>query len=225
MIVRDSLMPFLSNPATFITFSLLAVGIASLSFLISGFGYRGKGGEAYSPLNHFISELGYVGVSRLAWVFNLGLILTGLCLLVACISLGVSLPGPMARINMVVGFIYAISVSLVGVFPMNKIKLHTIAAMSFFWSGLVFVFTFSLAIVLQPAGGVVLPRAYALAGLPALFAYGTFLWLISRVDRSAGEALSPDDINERPKVWDLVVAEWMTFVTVVIWILIVAVGL
>ena len=37
--------------------------------------YRGKNGERYSIWRHFVSELGEVGVSKFAWVFNAGLII------------------------------------------------------------------------------------------------------------------------------------------------------
>jgi len=217
-------MPILLDIRIFTTLSFIGVSIAGLSLLISGLAYRGKQGEAYSPLNHFISELGYVGISRLAWVFNSGLILTGLCLLSACISLGLWLPGTLAKISMVIGIVYAVSVTCVGIFPMNNIKPHTIAAMTFFWSGLIFILLINLAIVLQPEGEVVLSRGYALAGLPAMIAYGVFLYLISTIERSADEALSLDDIT-RPRVWGLAVVEWMTFVTVVIWFVVVALGI
>ena len=50
--------------------------------------YRGKRQETYSPFNHFISELGEVGVSRQAWVFNAGLIASGILLLPFMIGLG-----------------------------------------------------------------------------------------------------------------------------------------
>ena len=213
-----------ANSGIFQTLSFLGLSIASLSIFISGLAFRGRFEEVYSPFNHFISELGYVGLSRLAWVFNSGMILTGLCLLPASLSLGLWLPGTLAKISMVLGVVYTLSVTFVGVFPMNRIKPHTIAAMTFFWSGLVYIFVVSLAIGLQPAGEVVLSRAYALAGLPAVIAYGFFLYLISMVERSADAALSSDDII-RPRVWGLAVAEWMTFVTIVIWFVVVALGI
>jgi len=40
--------------------------------------YRGYAGEGYSPLTHFISELGEIAASRLAWAFNLGIVLGGI---------------------------------------------------------------------------------------------------------------------------------------------------
>ena len=44
------------------------------SCLVAGLAYRGKLGERYSIGRHFVSELGEVGVSRLAWLFNGGLV-------------------------------------------------------------------------------------------------------------------------------------------------------
>ena len=52
--------------------------IILLSALIAAASYVGKQNETYSFLNHFISELGEIGVSPLAHIFNGGLILGGL---------------------------------------------------------------------------------------------------------------------------------------------------
>ena len=49
--------------------------IILLSALIAAASYVGKQNETYSFLNHFISELGEIGVSPLAHIFNGGLIL------------------------------------------------------------------------------------------------------------------------------------------------------
>jgi hypothetical membrane protein len=77
----------LQNPTLFQILSFAGAASAILGALIAGLAYRGRQNERYSILNHFISELGEVGISRLAWVFNLGLILCGLCLLPASLSL------------------------------------------------------------------------------------------------------------------------------------------
>ena len=45
--------------------------------IVAAIPYRGYAGEGYSPLNHFISELGEIAASRLAWAFNLGIVLGG----------------------------------------------------------------------------------------------------------------------------------------------------
>ena len=49
--------------------------------------YRGRDGERYSPLNHWISELGEPGVSRRAAIFNAGAVAGGTCLAVFMASL------------------------------------------------------------------------------------------------------------------------------------------
>ena len=47
---------------------LASVGIIAAGMLATALVYRGYEGEAYSPLSHFISELGEVAMSRLAWL-------------------------------------------------------------------------------------------------------------------------------------------------------------
>jgi hypothetical membrane protein len=83
----------------------------------SGIFYRGKKGERYSVLNHFISELGEVGVSRFAVLFNLGLIVGGLFLVPFIIGFGLALNNLWAKIGMAVGLWTALSVIAVGFFP------------------------------------------------------------------------------------------------------------
>lgn len=54
-----------------------SVGVILLGMVVAALPYRGYAGEGYSPLNHFISELGEIAASRLAWAFNLGIVLGG----------------------------------------------------------------------------------------------------------------------------------------------------
>lgn len=218
------MVEFLKNPAVFQYLSFAGTLSAILGSIISAAAYRGKLGESYSPLNHFISELGETDVSRLAWVFNLGLILCGLCLLPACISLGLILDGVWSKLGMVAGAIAAISLALVGVYPMNKLTPHIRAAVMYFRLGLVMVFCFTLAIAFPPAASPVLPRLLGLAGIPAVLAFTYFL-LFSRIRYNAPEdSLSPLE-TERPRIWGTAVAEWAIFLTTVPWFLAIALGL
>ncbi len=212
-----------TDPSVFQILSTAGVAFAVLGVLIAGFAYRGKEAEAYSPLNHFISELGERGVSRYALAFNLGLILSGFSLLMACIDLGLILPGWMAKVGLVFGAATAISLSLVGVFPMDKLGTHTKVAVAFFRSGLAMVLSFSAAIVLQPDCAL-LPRVYALAGLPAILAFGSFLVLMSIRQRKAEQPLGAEH-KQRPRVWRAAILEWSIFFTIVLWFVIIAVGL
>ena len=192
--------------------------------IISALGYRGKRNERYSPLSHFISELGEIGVSRLAWGFNFGLILSGLCLIPACISLGLILPGFFAKVGMIAGVITAVGLSFVGVFPMNNIKRHGTAAITFFRGGLLMVLAFSVEIALQQPPMVVLPRISSLAGLPAILAFGSFLWMMGNSRSEEEEPLQPIEID-RPKFWIMPMVEWAIFLTIVAWFLLIAIGL
>jgi hypothetical membrane protein len=74
-------MHFNSYRLTYIAGFIGAAAI-TLGALITGLAYTGTAGERYSPLNHWVSELGEVGVSEQASVFNLGLIIGGLALAV-----------------------------------------------------------------------------------------------------------------------------------------------
>ena len=217
-------MALIDAPLSFRIFSVAGALIAVLGSLLSALYYRGKKGQPYSPLNHFISELGEVGVSKLAWVFNTSLILTGLCLVPAAASLGCLLNSVLSKIAMAAGIVCAISLSLVGVFPMNKLKPHGYAAMTYFRAGLAMVFLFSLAIALQPKPELALPRGFALAGLPPILAFSTFLLLVSCTTQQAEDPLSIEGV-ERPRVWRLAVVEWLIFVTILLWFVLITIGL
>jgi len=216
---------FLKNPILFQWLSLAGAASAVLGSLIAGLAYRGRLGERYSPLNHFISELGEEGVSRRAWAFNWGLIVCGLCLLPACVSLGLLLPGVWAKLGLAAGIVTAVSIALVGVFPMNRLTPHIRAAVTYFRFGLVMVLFFTIAIAAQPETPPLLPRLIALVGLPAVASYAYFL-LYSRVSYAAPENPLDTKLQKaRPRVWRMAAAEWAIFITTVPWFLAVAAGL
>ena len=61
-------------------FGLLGAGIILVGTLFAAAVYQGRSGEAYSPRNHFVSELGQLHVSSGAMLFNVGLIIGNVCL-------------------------------------------------------------------------------------------------------------------------------------------------
>ena len=63
-------------------------GLVILAVFYSSLVYRGKRSERFSLLNHFISELGEVGISQAAWFFNSGLLLGGLAIGAGLVILG-----------------------------------------------------------------------------------------------------------------------------------------
>lgn len=218
------MLNLLKNPVFFQYLSLAGVLSAVLGALVAAAAYRGKNGERYSILNHYISELGEVGVSRLAWAFNLGLILSGLCLLPSTISLGLLIPGAWSKIGMAAGIIAAVSLALVGVFPMNKITPHSRVALTYFRLGLVMVIFFTLAIAVQPKALSLLPRLFGLAGLPAILSFSFFLIYSQIVYSKAKGSDAPAEII-RPRFWGVAFAEWTIFLTIVPFFLVLALGL
>ncbi len=218
------MLVLLKSPVFFQICSAAGALSAVLGACIAASVYRDRDGQRYSPLNHFISELGEVGVSRLAWVFNLGLILCGLCLLPACLSLGLILPGVWSKLGLAAGAVATLSISAVGIFPMNRMAAHTRAANTYFRLGLVMVIFFTLAILLQPPESQFLSPWLALTGVPAILAYAAFL-IYARV--GADPAHNPLDPSQfvRPRFWGLAAVEWSIFVTTIPWLLLIAVGL
>ncbi len=214
----------LTSVTGFQLFSITGSAIAILGALICGIAYQGKDGQLYSPLNHFISELGEVGISHLAWVFNLGLMLNGFCLIPASLSLGFLIPGLLAKLGMAAGILSGLGLFFVGVYPMNKMDLHARAALTYFRATLGMVIFFSLAIALGPEAGLVLPRTYALAGVPVILAFAGFLILTWAAARKVENPLLLEE-RERPNVWALPIMEWLTFLTLVIWVWMISAGM
>jgi hypothetical membrane protein len=211
-------MNFITKLILFKIVGLFGCLLAVSGALIAGAAYRGKQGERYSLLNHFISELGERGVSKRAWAFNWGLISCGLLLLPTTINLGLTLYGLSAKLGIVFGVITAVSLSLVGVFSMDCLKPHGIAAVTFFRAGLLMVFFFSLAFAFQPDDNQVFPSWLALAGVPAIVAFASFLVLMGKASKTKDQPLQPKE-HSRPQVLTLAIVEWSIFVTIVFWFL------
>jgi hypothetical protein len=77
--------------------------------LIAALAYRGKAGERYSIARHFVSELGERGVSRLAWVFNAGLIVGSFLLLLMMPGVEISLDSVWGSIGTAFGMLAALA--------------------------------------------------------------------------------------------------------------------
>jgi MFS family permease len=193
-----------------------------LGCLISGLPYRGRSAERYSILNHFISELGEIGVSKLAMVFNIGMIVGGALFLPFIAGLGIVLGTIWAYIGMAAGLLAAISSILVGVFSMDRLEPHRKAAMTFFRSGLVTVLFFTIAVFVQPAGQRVIPLAVNIFGILAIVSYSAFLVIVSHKTSKKGEdnyLLDPTEKKARPRFWRTPFLEWMLFFATIAWFL------
>ena len=200
-------------------FGFAGTGLVILAVIFPAFFYRGKLGERYSLLNHFISELGEVGISRAAWIFNAGLLLAGLVLLPYIIGLGISLGSLLGWLGTAAGIIAVLGVTAVGIFPMNNLKPHTIAAMTYFRAGLAMVFFFGMAILFQTKGKSVVPPAANLLSLLAFLSYGAFLTypIFKKKTQEPVDLPVSEPEPERPRVWVMAALEWLVFFSTIAW--------
>lgn len=205
-------------------FGLTGTSLIIVAVAISALRYTGPRSERYSLLNHFISELGEVGVSPAARVFNTGLAAGGLLLLPFMVGLGIAFQNVWGWLGMLAGVISSLGVAAVGLYPMNHLAPHTRAAMTFFRGGLVMVIFFALAIVFQSSP--VIPPTANLLSLAAALSYGSFLLVLGtpsrRGEAQAGDALNPLALPDRPRVWRVAVLEWLVFFATVAWIFVMA---
>lgn len=200
---------------------ITGVTVILLGALISALAYEGREGQAYRFWNHFVSELGEVGVARLAWVFNGGLILGGVCIVIFMIGLARQLRGAFRYVFIVAGLATGISGTLVGVFPMNQLKPHIQVAMQFFNMGLLSMTLFSLYVLFARQRSF--PRWFLIPGIFAAASFAAFLYFPTPGDISGGlpttQALI---ITNRPDVWWLAIFEWAAVGAVLGWVLLVS---
>jgi hypothetical membrane protein len=185
--------------------------------------YSGVHGERYSLLNHFISELGQVGVSREAWLFNGGLIVAGVLFIPYSVGLGMLIRGAWAYLGMAAGIGAGVFCAGVGVFPMNSLGPHIFTAMWFFRFGLLATLLFGIAILAAPKEKARVGRPAALFSLVAVAAYAGFLALASVPHAGGGNPLDPSSYAHRPDFWLLAVVEWAVFFATILWFLGVAI--
>jgi len=194
---------------------VVGVVVALLAALVPALAYQGYQKERFDPRNHFISELGEVGISRAARVFNAGLILTGLVLIPFMVGAAVYTAHWLGYVAGVVGVVTTLAVAAVGVFPMNKLSSHSIAALTFFNAGQVTSLLFSLCVIFIPTARLPLWLLIP-TGLSTL-AFVAFLRTPFTADNA--EAFTKDrQAFVRPRWWLSPTLEWSVYFTVLAWI-------
>jgi hypothetical membrane protein len=171
--------------------------------------YEGALGEPFSMFNHYVSELGEIGVSELAWMFNIGMIIAGILFTPFMIGLGLYLNNIVSKIALLVGVFSCVSIIFVGIYPMNYVTGHTISAMSFFLSGLVMTLLWALAILVQKENRV--HKGLSLGGFINMAIFTLFLY--GPWESSGGT---------RPEFSMSVTLEWAIYFAIVGYLLIVA---
>jgi len=192
-----------------------AVLIMTSGSLITALNYRGLKGEQYSILNHFISELGQIGVSRLAPFFNVCLMISGLLIAAFMIGLGVYIKRPWGYVVSLLGAISGVSCSLVGVFPMNHMTSHVRVADGFFYGILATIFLFTVCISLDKNADF--SRWMTLPGGLVVVCVLSFIIVPRFTNTNHIFTLNPARVI-RPHFWPNAFLEWTVFFSVLIWI-------
>jgi hypothetical membrane protein len=180
-----------------------------LTSIVTALAYTGSGGEAYSLFNHFVSELGETANSELALLFNIGLIVSGLCLAVFMIGLRPWVDGALGWVISITGAIAGVFGALVGVFPMDNLDAHVPVAVGFFGLSLLAILLFTIAQWLGQAPRI--PAWIAWVGAAAVVA--AVLFLIFLLTSGAGLGAPAD----RPAFLAVPFFEWLTLIMVVAW--------
>jgi hypothetical membrane protein len=172
--MKKRVIETLSNPRIWTTSGILGSVTAIVMIITPVFFYIGRFGRPYSPLNHYLSELGEAGVSQLAWMFNYGLMLAAILLLPFLIGFGLYPKNMAGNLSSVAGLFTAVSLFLVGVYPMNNRDLHGLTSTWFYFGGLIMTALWTIALLTQKEN--LLPKGLALGGLVNLSIFFLFLF-------------------------------------------------
>jgi hypothetical membrane protein len=183
------------------------------SFL-AAMAYSGKIGERYSFLNHFISELGEVGISEWAMVFNVSLFIGGLCITGFMLGSARNFNNRFGWVFAALGLVTGISGSLVGIFPMNNLDTHIPVAMWFFRSALAVSALYAIYVIASKQDKFSHWTSIPAASISIITFI--FLFLLEPVT-SGGNPLVLT--VERPAFWSNALLEWGIFFSIMVWVL------
>jgi len=191
---------------------LAAVGVILLGAIATGLAYTGWAGERYSPLNHFISELGEVSRSQLALLFDAAIIVGGLGLLLFLVLVSSRLTGRHRTAFGIAGLLAGGFGALVGVLPMDTLVLHRIVSACFFLTSWLVGAEFS--IWLAGTRRATFPRWLL---VPALFSVAVDVVFV--LVYSTYHPVDPDaHIVTRPDVWQFPLLEWASLLSLMLWL-------
>ena len=197
---------------------IAGVVIVTLASLYTALTYVGVNGQSYSPFNHWVSELGERGVSGSAFVFNAGLVVTGICFVAFMLALRRDVPGLLGLAGVVIGVVACVAASLVGVFPMDDLASHARVALTFFGLGWIAVLVLTAALYRNDRVGM---GIVALAIATAACFVGFLLVAFS--GHEVGDALAAPTVRETFSLTTTL--EWLLLVGVNLWVLLVAIRL
>ncbi|TXT53872.1 MAG: conserved membrane protein of unknown function [Promethearchaeota archaeon] len=196
---------------------LISIIILAIGCIIPSIAYTGTKGESYSFLNHAISELGELGVSELAILFNICLIIGGSFAFIAFLGLAFYIDNKVALVAGIIGAVSSVGGVLVGFFPMNYLIPHYFAAMTFFFGGMLTVAIFSISIVLDKDKKI--HWIFSVLGFVVVVFFALFLFYPYGESSFRGAFGTLGELfYQRPDFLLPFFFEWMTLITIMIWV-------
>jgi len=206
-----------------VKYFLALTGIAgplliSLGMILAGVSYIGIEDQSYNPLNHFVSELGEVGVSNAAWSFNSGLVGGGIFNALFMAYLAAQTDHWIRYPLGLLGITASVFGSLVGFFPMNSLKPHLFAALTFFDLGLAITLIYSIFILSSSSHPF--PKWLALPGILNSITFAVFIFYPSDFDSGVDfqEGMA-GLLRNRPDFIPLALLEWVVILGILAWFL------
>jgi hypothetical membrane protein len=198
--------------------------IMGLGMLLSALAYVGVEGQRYKLANHFVSELGELGISEWAAAFNWGLILGGVLTTIFMVYLAFQLESWLRYPLGLLSVFATTNGALVGVYPMNFIEPHTRVALTFFNLGMLITFLYSLVFLFIRRHAF--PRWMA---IPGLLNAATFAWFLYFPVQTVAEPGFYEGmagfLTNRPDFIPLALLEWVVVIGILSWVLILGVYL
>jgi hypothetical membrane protein len=191
---------------------VIGTSVIAIGSIISAVAYVGSKGEPYSPLNHWVSELGQTGVSELAGLFNLSLIVGGALFAIFMVGLAAVRTGWLRFLYGAIGVAAGIAGAFVGVYPMNNLDLHGIAALTFFNLGWIAVGLASIDFLRNRDPRF--PWWLAVIGGLTVVAFLGFLYVLAPL--LSGDGLAAPDV--RPDIWIVPILEWAVLIGILAWV-------
>lgn len=198
------------------------IGAATLliTAVVTALPYRDLAGQPYSPLNHFVSELGERGVSTIALLFDTALVVGGVCLALFLVGLAWCTSGRLRFVVAAVGAVAGLGGLMAGVEPMDEGPAHLLASITFFVTVWVGVALFTVHVAIDARDG--LPRWLLVPGIVAVVVDVVFVAVYAASAAGSG-SVQPDPV--RPTIWIVPLLEWLALLGVVAWVVLVAVAL
>lgn len=197
---------------------LIGAAIIGLGSIVTALAYEGRTGESYSPFSHWVSELGETGVSQTAQVFNVCLVIGGVLFALFMIGLAVTRTGWLRVLYGPLGVVAGLAGAGVGIYPMNQLDTHALAALTFFNLGWIVVGIASIDFVI--ARDRRFPRWLAIIGAFTVAAFIGFLVSLQTEGLVGEDALAPPEV--RRDVWIVPTLEWALIIGILAWVFLTA---